>query len=187
MLRGGRGLLQHGFVEVLEGPAQILKIDLWVGEFEVMVGIIQGRGTLSTFSAWSPCSHCSTIHRSCALQTEERLDPRPKWGTNTTLWWSPSSPACLHPLPTLQRMGTCSYFDVASCVFPVLHSCTYFSHKLFLPSFSSSLCSLIFIKFLFSFSHSASLFCLPLHYQLPAYCITDTQYIILNWKVYDSI
>lgn len=40
MLRGGRGLLQHGFIEVAEGPAQILKIDLCIGEFEVMVGVI---------------------------------------------------------------------------------------------------------------------------------------------------
>lgn len=28
VLRGGRGLLQHGFVEVAEGPTQVLKIDL---------------------------------------------------------------------------------------------------------------------------------------------------------------
>lgn len=166
MLRGGRGLLQHGFVEVAEGPAQILKIDLWVGEFEVMVGVIQGRGALSTFSAWSPCSHCSTIHRSWALQIEERLDPCPKWGTNTTLSWSPSSPACLHPLPTLQRISICSYFDVVSCAFPTLYPCTYFSYTFFAP--------LLLIPFFPNLSQisvlilslSASLFCSPLHYQL---------------------
>lgn len=176
MLRGGRGLLQHGFVEVAEGPAQILKTDLWVGAFEVMVGVIQGRGALSTFSAWSPCSHCSTIHRSWALQIEERLDPRPTWGTNTTLSWSPSSPACLHPLPTLQRISVCSYFDVVSCAFPMLYPCTYFSYKLFLPPFFSSLFSLIFLKFLFSFSLSLSLsFPLWLSLALPTYLPTVSQ------------
>lgn len=73
-----------------------------------MVGVIQGWRTLSTFSAWSPCCHCSTIHRSRALQKGVRETQSMRSIRKTALSWSPSSLACLHPLLTFQGMNIIS-------------------------------------------------------------------------------
>lgn len=86
------------------------------------------------------------------------------------------------------------YFAVAPCSFPMLHPCIYFSYIHFCP-FSSNPFLVIVLKFLLSFSHPLPLLSLtqlspfpsPFFTNLSAYCITDTQYIILNRQIYDSI
>jgi len=69
----GRRLLQHGFVEISEGPAKILKVDLRVGELEVVVGTVQWGGYISPFTALSPCYSRGNVHRPCRLLKEPHM------------------------------------------------------------------------------------------------------------------